>query len=368
MHVMYRGTRNCLQRLAGEEEEHGSEDAKLATLHKVVSSAVKHLADLGGARRGDLAVFESRAEHLSGKTAGGATAEALNGPPLGASKGEVPGNLARMLHDGAIFKLDNLETDGLEGVDDLLEGGELREAVADLDALLHTAVVGVAGIIDVGDAPLVCGEALTRLESAEHLSIAANLVGGVASGLDGVDAVEGVLREGKLHEVTLDKSALTLKTTALVVELSALDLVLVVVDANNRGAREGGDLTHGTTDTATNIKGLAVGIKLELQGKVVLVAGKRLLHRLLEAGAGSEVEALRPAIFEEVSHKVVVVVDHLLVLLLAGLNVTSLLLVVEEVEVLVGGGVEGLLVERSLELTSKELVGERGGGRHLRIL
>jgi hypothetical protein len=103
----------------------------------------------------------------------------------------------------------------------------------------------------------------------------------------------------------------------------ALDLEVVVVEADDRRVREAGDLASRPTDTTANIEDSHAGLETELSGKVVLMPSKlcrwaRIQHAALtnqyeqgkegrtdsslEGFAGveaAEVERLGPAVLVE---------------------------------------------------------------------
>jgi hypothetical protein len=85
----------------------------------------------------------------------------------------------------------------------------------------------------------------------------------------------------------------------------SLNLVVVVVQASNMSTGELGDLTGGTTHTATDIKNLHSLLDTNLVGKVVLMAGNGLVEGLT-LGKSAEVEGLAPSVFVEIGSKVVV--------------------------------------------------------------
>lgn len=72
----------------------------------------------------------------------------------------------------------------------------MRNAVAVLDAVADGAVVGVEGGIGGGEDPFVEGEDAAGFEDAVDLGVYGRKGGGVEGGFDGVDGVEGVVREG----------------------------------------------------------------------------------------------------------------------------------------------------------------------------
>lgn len=115
------------------------------------------------------------------------------------------------------------------------------------------------------------------------------------------------------HEITLDKLKLVGQTLLEGVVGSSLDLVVVVVQAGNMSTCELGDLTGGTTHTATDIKNLHAVLDTDLVGKVVFMTGNGLVKGLA-LGESAEVEGLAPSVFVEIGSKVVVAARFELVL------------------------------------------------------
>lgn len=112
----------------------------------------------------------------------------------------VPGGGVRAL--GQVLVQLELEAGGFDGGDALGDGHHVGDAVALLDAEADLAVVLVVVVVLVGHEPLVDAKDAAGLEHAVDLAVDALQRGGVHSGLDGVDAVEGVIREGHLlHDV-----------------------------------------------------------------------------------------------------------------------------------------------------------------------
>ena len=87
----------------------------------------------------------------------------------------------------------------------------------------------------------------------------------MASGLNGVRGIVGVLRGGDVHEVSLKEVAEVGETGGVDLLGTALDLVVVVVEAGDLGIRELGDVPEGTSDTATHILFFKEGGKLGLE-------------------------------------------------------------------------------------------------------
>jgi hypothetical protein len=108
------------------------------------------------------------------------------------------------------------------------------------------------------------------------------------------------------HEVTLGELELVRETLLLGVMCGTLDLIVVVVQANDVDARELDNLTRGSSDTASDVEHTHVVLKTHLVCKVVLVASNGLVEGLA-IGIAAEVEALAPTVLIQVGREVVVV-------------------------------------------------------------
>lgn len=131
------------------------------------------------------------------------------------------------------------------------------------------------------------------LENLEDLSVNALKGRGVASSLNRVNSVKAVGAKLllKLHEVALDEREVVRETSLGSLLASTANLELVVVDTNNLGVTEAGDLASGSTDTATDVKNAHARAETHHRREVVLVAGKSLEEGLSLVEA-TEVERL----------------------------------------------------------------------------
>lgn len=109
------------------------------------------------------------------------------------------------------------------------------------------------------------------------------------------------------HKVTLDVGQLVCQLLLDCIVLSALNLVVVVVQASNVGAGELGNLASRTTDATADIKNLHTLLDTNLVCEVVFVAGNSLVERLAD-GETTEVEGLSPSVLVNIGGKVVVAV------------------------------------------------------------
>mmetsp|Transcript_41931 Transcript_41931/g.131056 ORF Transcript_41931/g.131056 Transcript_41931/m.131056 type:complete len:330 (-) Transcript_41931:365-1354(-) len=217
-------------------------------------------------------------------------------PGLPASLGAV---------DGAVARLQHLEACVLEGLG--ADGGvhEVGQAVADLDVPLDLPVVGRGGVVAVRQAPLVAREDGSGLEHAEDLAVDLRAVGCVARGLDRVDAVEGRVREGQLHEVSLDKLHLAAHALAGGNGVASVHLELVDGDCLDLSASEAGDVPRRPADPAAAVQDLGALADAQAAGEVVLVPEDGLAEGLPGA-AVREVEARAPAPLVELRRQVVI--------------------------------------------------------------
>ena len=99
----------------------------------------------------------------------------------------------------------------------------------------------------------------------------------MAGSLNGIDGVERVFPKllSEVHEVTLDKLDLILKTQVLGVLGRTTNLESVVVQTDDVDVNEPGDFTRGATNTAADIENAHAGFETHLGGEVVLVTGER---------------------------------------------------------------------------------------------
>lgn len=126
-------------------------------------------------------------------------------------------------------------------------------------------------------------------------------------------------RDKSYHEVTLGELELVRQTLLLGVPRGTLNLVVVVVQANDVDAGELDDLSGRSSNTASNIEYAHVVPQTHLMCEVVLVASNGLVEGLA-VGIATKVEALAPTVLVQVSCQVVVVPCE------GGIFVSSLLL------------------------------------------
>lgn len=96
------------------------------------------------------------------------------------------------------------------------------------------------------------------------------------------------------------------KSLLLCVVCGALNLVIVVVQADDIGARELDDFSCRATDTTANIQNPHVLLQTHDVGQVVLMTGDGLFERLA-VRESAEVERGTPAVLVKVGGEVVVV-------------------------------------------------------------
>jgi hypothetical protein len=214
------------------------------------------------------------------------------------------------------------EASSLHGLERNLDLLHVGDTVTDLDSETDLTVVRVVVIVVVGHEPLVDTEHTAGLQDAEDLAVDALEGRCVDGGLDGVDCIEGVvgerhllvpvseaqklLRDESYHKVTLGELELVRQTLLLGIPSGTLNLVVVVVEANNVDAGELDNLSCRSSNTAPNIEDAHVVPQTHLMCEVVLVASNGLVERL-SVGIATEVKALAPAILVQVSREVVVV-------------------------------------------------------------
>jgi hypothetical protein len=374
--------------LPANHEVHGCEELLAATSDQSIGGHGQRVGGLLGALGRKANGLERADEPVRGTAADvghtderGEVPDALHVLEL-AADGPVPGQLVGAV--GQVLVDLELEAGGLHGGDGNLDLLHVADTITELNAQADLAVVRIVVVVFVGHQPLVDAEDAAGLENAEDLAVDALETGSVDGGLDGVDGVEGVVREVHLHEVALGEGDLLVKTLLLGVHGSALNLVVVVVEAHDVAAGELCDLSCGSADTAADVQHSRALLDAHLQGQVVLVSCGGLLEGLALAVA-AEVEALSPTILVQVCGKVVVVAGEGCVLVAAGLAVgiglvasglvvpmlevlvdgllLSLLVLAQNVSVVVGV-LAGLAVEGVLELgVTLEILRFEGGGR-----
>lgn len=112
-------------------------------------------------------------------------------------------------------------------------------------------------------------------------------------------------RENTDHKVTLGELELVGKSLLLSIVCRPLNLVVVVVEANDVGASELDNLPSGTSNTTSDIQNAHALLDVDHVGEIVLVTGNGLTERLVICEA-AEVEALAPAILVQVGGEIVV--------------------------------------------------------------
>jgi hypothetical protein len=109
------------------------------------------------------------------------------------------------------------------------------------------------------------------------------------------------------HEITLDELQLIGQTLLLSISCGTLNLVVIVVQSGNVCSGELGDLSGGTSYTASNIQHFVTILDTDFRGEVVFVTGNGLVERFT-VGKSTEMERLTPSVFVKIGGKVVVTV------------------------------------------------------------
>mmetsp|Transcript_23156 Transcript_23156/g.48916 ORF Transcript_23156/g.48916 Transcript_23156/m.48916 type:complete len:403 (-) Transcript_23156:108-1316(-) len=248
----------------------------------------------------------------------------------------------------AIPLVKDLESRSLQGVETMGHGGDVGQSVPFLDLFLDSDVLGIGRVVTVGEAPFVAGEDGAGFEDAVDFGVTFEAVGGVAGGFDGVGGVEGGGGEGLGHEVSLDGTAeefwfllvaamhdkMRIRATQLV---PPVDLILIQRQPRHVTPREFANVPHRPSDAAAHVQNPDVrhGQLLPLASSAPQPAQRprQIQHprqvklvpprRLVEALAGPairKVEAAAPAPLVEQRGQIVVGVDELGVLGVAGLD------------------------------------------------
>ena len=189
-------------RLAADHEVHGCEQLLLATSNKAVggeSQAVGCLLSALGCQTDGL---EAADELVNDATAnlghakdGGDIANGGDVLQL-ARQRPVPGVGVVTVREILVVLQD--ETGSLHGGKSDLDLLHVGDTVTDLDAETDLTVVGVVVIVRISHEPLVDTEDTAGLEHTEDLAVDALEGGGVDSSLNGVNSIEGVVRERHL--------------------------------------------------------------------------------------------------------------------------------------------------------------------------
>lgn len=89
----------------------------------------------------------------------------------------------------------------------------------------------------------------------------------------------------------------------------SVDLVVIVVETSYVGARELGNLSGRSTNTAAYVKDLHSLLDPDAMGKVVFVTGDGLTEGLA-MGEAAEVERLAPSVLVQISGKIVIAAPY----------------------------------------------------------
>lgn len=155
----------------------------------------------------------------------------------------------------------------------------------------------VSWIVLVRHQPLIAAKDASRLEHPEGLAVDALEGRGVDRGLDRVAGVKGGILDGHVHKVTLNKFTPVLQACGDGVAAGAVDLVVVVVEASDVGAREVANLARGAANATANVEDLEMRLDGHVGGKEVLMPGDGLLEGLAWVEA-AEVEGGSPGVLK----------------------------------------------------------------------
>lgn len=146
-------------------------------------------------------------------------------------------------------------------------GNHIRDAIAALDAQTDGPVSGQRVVVRIRHHPLVDAHLAAGLEHAVHLRIDALERGCMASSLDSIHDVKRPLGEIlQLHKVVFYKADLACQPGLCRMLSRALDLVGVVVHADDGAVCEGCDLAGGAADAAADVEDGAVRGQVEFVG------------------------------------------------------------------------------------------------------
>ena len=174
-----------------------------------------------------------------------------------------------------------------------------------LDIRPEPTVLRVRVVEPTGQTIFVGRETTAGLEKAKGLAVDAYLVRRTTRRLDGIGGIERGVRRIDVHEVAFQPVGQMAELLFFAPSRGSLELQRIVVDADDSGSGEPGDLDQRAADAATQIHRGHAGPEPQSVGNVVLVARERR-GETLAFGAGREMEGLAPAVFEEIGDQVVV--------------------------------------------------------------
>lgn len=296
--------------LLAKNEVRWGENGVFATVDQVDGSGVEQRRHLGGAGRSDAKKLEGPDHGVRDQTANVGHAETRKG--VRAAQGSIPWDfVGGMLVAVQVEVINNFEARVLERLDDLVRGDQGGKTVADLNTFLDADVILVVGVVAVQHHPLKDAEKTALLQDLVHAREALNAVRGVAGSFDGVSNIEVLSREllVELLEITLVNLAKVIQAVGNVVLGTNAHLVLVDGNTFDVSTGEDGDVAHRAADTASNVQGTHTVLETKTKSEVVLGSLDGFQEGLV-VPARTEVEALAPAPFVEVSHQVVKVVNH----------------------------------------------------------
>lgn len=135
--------------------------------------------------------------------------------------------------------------------------------------------------------------------------------------------------------------------------LGPTDLIGIVVDADDVGTREAGDVPHRAANSAAHVHDGFAGLQGEAQREIMLISPQRFAKGFVDQ-ARREMERLIPAILVKICHKVVVLVGDFHVGLPAGIQAQVADIVREGIVVM------NVIVQR---VETEDLPAEFGQGR-----
>mmetsp|Transcript_94060 Transcript_94060/g.249745 ORF Transcript_94060/g.249745 Transcript_94060/m.249745 type:complete len:389 (+) Transcript_94060:268-1434(+) len=295
------------ERLAADHEPRRREAALDATACEADTTSLQHHLSLHRAIRHNPQPLEQVKEEGHNPEHDGVELEPwpLQGVP-GRRQRHIPRlSTSQSTVDGDIARLQHLEARVAERLGADRGVNDVRQAVTNLNIALDLLVLGRGGVEVVRQAPLVASEDSPRFEYAQDLAVDFCPVGCVACGLNGVDAIEGCLREGQLHEVSLDQLHLSAQPLAGGELVATVHLELVDSDSLDLSAREAGDVPGGSTNAATAVEDFGTMMDAQASSQVVLMAQDGLAESLSCASV-REVKARAPSPLIELCRQIVV--------------------------------------------------------------
>src|SRR5262245_22191870 len=131
----------------------------------------------------------------------------------------------------------------------------------------------------------------------------------MAGSLDRIHGIIAVVWHRNFHKISRNERAAVRQSSYLIISPTSFDLIFMIVDAGDVGARKRCDCTHRSAYAAADVEHLHAGLEPQYLRQMDLMAGKGCAEGL-PLSARREVEGLSPADFVEVRDEVIIMIDH----------------------------------------------------------